>query len=393
MWAFVDEAGNTGKNVLDANQPVFATAAMATKSDFDVLHAAKVKALADRLGVEELHGRELGIGGIERIAYDLAAILKKVDARFFFSRVEKRYNVAAKMVDTIFDAGENLAVPWHVYNLRPLKISLVYKFVELVDDGLAQEFWDSLMSKKRDDAYRRFVAVCDELLRRAPIMRDQRARQIITQAVEWVRANPREIFLYSESKDLRYGHLPNMVGFANLLDGVERQSNAWDRPVKEIRHDEQGQFKRALANWHEMFSKAKADPIHMPGGEQHTFFKVFGSRFTMMSSKLSAGIQVVDVVLWTYMQLRDRRELPLGMTHLMATAGRRAYENDFSFDGVARQMDAKFGHLMKGPMDPEQMKKAQEIMAISEQRRQQGLVEFEQRKLLSSAAGGAQRAT
>jgi hypothetical protein len=38
MFAFVDETGNTGENLFDEKQPLFITAALITKSDFDILH-------------------------------------------------------------------------------------------------------------------------------------------------------------------------------------------------------------------------------------------------------------------------------------------------------------------------------------------------------------------
>jgi hypothetical protein len=36
MFAFVDETGNTGENLFDEEQPLFITAALITKTDFDI---------------------------------------------------------------------------------------------------------------------------------------------------------------------------------------------------------------------------------------------------------------------------------------------------------------------------------------------------------------------
>jgi hypothetical protein len=38
MWAYVDESGNTGNRIFDEEQPLFVTAAMATKTNFDLVY-------------------------------------------------------------------------------------------------------------------------------------------------------------------------------------------------------------------------------------------------------------------------------------------------------------------------------------------------------------------
>jgi hypothetical protein len=50
MFAFVDETGNTGANLLDAQQPDFFTAALITKSDFDLVYADHVRRIAKKVG-------------------------------------------------------------------------------------------------------------------------------------------------------------------------------------------------------------------------------------------------------------------------------------------------------------------------------------------------------
>jgi hypothetical protein len=82
LYAFVDETGNTGHNLFDEAQPDFFTAALITKGDFDNNYRAEALALTSTLGVESLHGKELGLGRIEAIADDFLSLLKKVKANF-----------------------------------------------------------------------------------------------------------------------------------------------------------------------------------------------------------------------------------------------------------------------------------------------------------------------
>jgi len=62
MWAYVDETGNTGNRIFDPDQPYFVTAAMMTKTNFDINFASSVWAISQSVGVSTLHARELGMG-------------------------------------------------------------------------------------------------------------------------------------------------------------------------------------------------------------------------------------------------------------------------------------------------------------------------------------------
>jgi hypothetical protein len=90
LYAYVDETGNTGHNLFDAVQPNFYTAALITKGDFDLAFAARTKAIAQRLGTQSLHGKELGLGKLESAAADILHLLYAAKANFFVSRVEKK---------------------------------------------------------------------------------------------------------------------------------------------------------------------------------------------------------------------------------------------------------------------------------------------------------------
>jgi hypothetical protein len=382
MFAFIDETGNTGQNLFDESQPTFITAALITRSDFDQVYGQATKALAWQLGAEQLHARQLGTDRLEQVAAGLLSILKKADARFFLSRVEKRYLATTKLVDTIFDSGENLAVPWHAYNFRFLRITLVFKVAYLLDDPLVQRSWACLMEVRREEAYRQFVAVCEELLSRVAILPDARSRQIVLDAVTWARDNPEAIYLNSSSKLARYGHLPNMVAFANLLDGLEMQSEAWNRPVKKIRHDRQMQFEKSLAYWHDLFSNASTDPLYLPGGEKHIARKVFGSEFVISSADSSPGIQIVDVILWSFKRIIEGRRLPPSLSDLMQVVFRRARQHDFSFDGVSRQVVERYQSMMDAPLTGEAEAKAREMLENFESRWQQNMLDYAKRKKL-----------
>lgn len=89
MYAYIDETGHTGSNIFDPDQPVFMTAALITKTNFDLVHKADMRKIASIIGEEELHASVIGIEKVEEISAQLLKLFKKCDARFFVSRVEK----------------------------------------------------------------------------------------------------------------------------------------------------------------------------------------------------------------------------------------------------------------------------------------------------------------
>src|SRR5947208_16411000 len=81
MYAYVDETGNTGNRIFDCDQPLFITAAMMTRGNFDVIQKIGVAAIAKKAGAQALHANKLGVGKIEDIAPDLLKLMKPANAR------------------------------------------------------------------------------------------------------------------------------------------------------------------------------------------------------------------------------------------------------------------------------------------------------------------------
>jgi Protein of unknown function (DUF3800) len=376
MFAFVDETGNTGANLLDESQPDFFTAALITKTNFDMVYAADVARLAKKFGSESLHGKDLGFGRVEEIAADLLKIFKKADARFFISRVEKRYLLASKIFDTFFDSGENAAAPWHVYNIRPLRIVIALKVATIVHEEVAKQFWTMLLDRSDARQKAALPGICQALIDRVGELPDQRSRDIVSDTLTWARDNPETIHIHLDSRQARHGHMPNMVAFTNLLEGLEGFSKRWERRVRRITHDRQSEFEKTLAFYHELYSNASDEPIQLIG-ETHVLQKVVGSEFEVKADTESAGIQAVDIVLWLYLQFTRGEEFPPNCAKLMNYVFRHAHMHDFSFEGVNNRIEREFGHILRGDLTEEQEAQARQMMQLAEQRRQESMAQYQ----------------
>jgi hypothetical protein len=388
MYAYADESGNTGANIFDPQQPMFLTAALITKTNFDILHKANIRSIANFLGEPELHANELGPDRVEQYAGRLLRIIKKTDAGFFISRVEKRYLATTKLVDTLFDSYENKAVPWHIYNLRPLRLMMVFKIATILEEDTAKKFWAALMEPKRDRAYALLLESLEDISRNVQQLPDERSRSLINEAIAWAMKNPEEIYLHTNSKAARMEHLPNIAMFPNLLEGIEKHSQLWKRPVREIIHDRQSQFEKTLKAWHELTSNAAPGVITWTMGEKYSVRRVPGSVFRISSAEESAGIQVIDTILWLFKRVLEDKPLGVDSEKLMIHIFRRAHQHDMSFESVGRWLDTYFSELYAKPFGPEDEERGREFLRIAEERRQRELAEYAENKL--KAASGNQ---
>jgi hypothetical protein len=381
LYAFVDETGNTGSNVFDEQQPDFFSGALITKANFDVLHGKTLQAICRRNGFETLHASDLGFGPIEQVAREILCLLKKADARFFIARVEKRYLIATKVFDTFFDSGENPAASWTAYNIRPLKLILCFKVATLLTDEIARVFWSMLMARNESEARAKIPWICDAILERVPLLVDQKSREIVTNTIIWSREHPEALDIFIARRQAKNSHMPNMVAFANLLEGLEGFSRRWNRPLKKIVHDRQSQFEGTLVEWHQLFSTASDKPIRLPG-ETFVFQKVAGSSFEVSSSDRSAGIQIADMVLWLFRQSIAGKILPEGSARILDYAFSKGFHNDFSFRGVASHVEKHFAAIMAADMSPEAMTAGQRILADLERQRLEQIALYEEDGLM-----------
>ncbi len=364
MYVFIDESGNTGAHLFDEEQPIFLTVALMTRTDFDEIYSRPISNLAREVGDTQLHGAKLGVTRIEEVARPLHKLLQRADARFFISRVEKRYIVATKMFDLLFDPGENRAASPHIYMMRPLRITFAVKFAAIVTEEMAKAFWVSMMETNADRARGGMLQFCDHVLALLPGVKDQGLVRRIRPAIEWARQNPEAIYFHSDGRIARQGHLPNLIGFGNLMDGVEAQSEAWRRPVRRIRHDRQSEFGPALRFWHQLYANASPERVPLMMGEMFKAQRAGGSTFEISTSEASPGIQVTDIVMWLFSRLNRKREIGLDSWRLMQWVFRRSRQNDFSFDGVLGALDAQYAHLMTEPIDEARLDTAREQLAI-----------------------------
>ena len=284
------------------------------------------------------------------------------------------------MFDALFDSGENAAVAWHHYNLRVSRLMLVFKLAVTVDIETAKLFWQSILEPKEENALKMLPEVCGRLLENLDQVPDARSREVLSQGLNWALENPEAIQIYMDRQTSKHGHFPNLVAFANLLDGLEMLSKQRKLKISSIKHDQQSEFEQTLKTWHEMFSNASPEEIKW-AGESYRLQKVVGSQFEVFEDSESPGIQVTDVILWLYSQFRKGKTLPQGCQSLVDYSLLNGWENDFSFEGVERTFIEKFGLFLSQPLSPEQESAARTMLQKAEENRLASMAQYRVDKL------------
>jgi len=124
---------------------------------------------------------------------------------------------------------------------------LAFKVASIVSEDIAERFWKMLLERNEAKAKAALPGICQSLIDRVGELPDQRSQDIVRDGLSWARDNPETIHLHLDSRQARNGHMPNMVAFANLLDGLEGYSKRWGRKVRRITHDQQSEFDKTLA--------------------------------------------------------------------------------------------------------------------------------------------------
>jgi hypothetical protein len=371
MYAYIDECGNNGWNVFDPDQPVFHSVAVIARFDINERDKALFATLAHQHGREHLHAAEMGVRRLESVVPALQREIKRDTVRFFVGKVVKRDLVLTKICDTLFDSALNPAAPWHVNNLRFMRLTMVMKLSITVTEQNLRDFWDALKETNRDRSLALTTKCLNDISGRLEVIPDARSRQIIGEAITW-----------AEKQRSRISHLPNVLVFPPLLHAIQRQSDFWGKKVIRICHDRESLIESTLEEWHGHLSSAPVEDFHW-FGETIPTGAVPGSEFAIGESA-DPGIQLADVVLWLTKRFDENKLTAPACLEFLRRVARNSEPFEFSLRGIESQLEHEYSAMMRAPFSGVDIEAGRNLLADIEQRRQQRLKEFQ------AAQGGSE---
>jgi len=291
LYAFSDESGNTGNHIFDGAQPYFWIGTLFCFANIDLETQGKVEHWKKKVCVEELHGAELGLDGIEMIADELKEFIDYYNLYFSFIRIEKQHLAGTKFVDTLLDSGINKAVSWLHYGTKVLQLPLALYIIENLTLHDRVTFWNAY--KKGDGEV--FRGILGNLAWRIKHhVKDKRAQELLIDAILWALDNPHPL-LEATLSEL---DAPNMVAFSLLLDGVHKIHEETGLRVAKFKFDEQSQFGKSMEEMFNILYRIKFQDSLLAPLPKSKEIETFKCPIEFISSKSSVCLQVIDVILW-----------------------------------------------------------------------------------------------
>lgn len=345
MYYFIDESGNTGLNLFDANQPILYYGVLGCPVNLDVIAEPMLKELRRDLGVKRLHAAELGVGRLTAVTHRLIPFSKKYDLRFSLLKVVKPDHAIISFFDQVFDSGMNEAVPWHHY-FTPLRYILLFKISALFDEQLSKEAWTARRETNSARCADALVKLCNTLLDRVHRLPDARSREIVSGALKWASANPFEISYGVGNHDTALQISPNLVGFQQVMQVMASQSTKMGRKVKTITVDRQTEFNKAQAELADWYLKLRGHKTDMgPGMPKLDYSMMPEVPPTFTPGKESAGLELVDITLWVAKRLEEQKQTSPELQALFWSQAKRGLVDEISLHALER----RWRHLLDLP--------------------------------------------
>jgi hypothetical protein len=181
--AYIDESGNTGLDLFgDRDQPFFWTGSIIVEGNISFPY--DVNDLAQSVGKRELHGNELGISRIDRLADSLIKTIQGTDARFHFTRTEKGHIPTMRFADAILDNVNNAAVGHMHFQVTILRKLLAAKIDAFFSEQDKINFWNIHLTGNVDE-FRKFLDKFRTKISTRYPLSDRRGKFLLLDAIEW----------------------------------------------------------------------------------------------------------------------------------------------------------------------------------------------------------------
>jgi hypothetical protein len=380
MYFFVDESGNTGANLFDADQPVLYYGVLSSQLNIDNLASEAMQELRAMLGVKRLHAVELGMDKLVTIAKGLIFLQKHLNLYFDLNAVHKLDHACLCFFDQVFDQGINPAVPWTAY-WTPLRYMLLWKVAMLFDRETLNKAWNARIQEKDELATKEFIDVCGTLLSRLGHVPDERSRVIITDALTWALENPSAIGYNTRDKIESYWITPNLIGFQHVMQDIAYRIKKEDAKFPVIVVDQQSQFNKTQRSLAEFYADASGQKYDIGTGLPEVDFTGMPTTPIIFRSGVdSIGLELVDIYLWLFKCLFEGKEIATELHPLLIQQIQDGMYNEISLHAIAERWTEWFQNLPEPTS--EQWETGKQVVALDEQRRLHEIATSKQRQKL-----------
>lgn len=161
--------------------------------------------------------------------------------------------------------------------------------------------------------------------------------------------------------------MPNMIGFQSVLHEICSRLGAPEKKARII-VDQQSQFNTTQRELNDFYYQIREMPWELvPGLTVMNMKNMPAEPLVFQSGSKSAGLELVDIYLWTFKRFMEDKALTKPLSCLVYTNLRTARTNSVSIQSVA----SRFKELLSKLPEPSAviMRQAQELRDFDEARR------------------------
>jgi len=292
MRLFFDESGNSGGQIYDRAQPVFAFAGVWLNAEHEQHFRERVGSLRARHRLQsngELKGKTLV--GSRRGREAVAELIEElVNARVPMSLlgVDKLYFAPGMIVEDCTDCAYNPSFEESWLSDKLAQQRLIQLIHDHADPALLETAWrsrdgDVEPAKVAYGALFEQLKCCDE---------------VSQYAVRMASVDLDELWSCRDIERQRgMGYSPNLTAFSWMMQGCEEQAEALGSSNVVVVHDEQSEFRDAFSRLLEVHHRnVSTAPIVYADGTERRLSIVRLTRLEFSDSKAEVGIQIADVL-------------------------------------------------------------------------------------------------
>ncbi|MBH3367868.1 DUF3800 domain-containing protein [Pseudomonas carnis] len=371
MYFYIDESGQTGLKLFDAQQPILYYGVISSPHNLNKVARPFVVSLRERFQVERLHANALGLGKLLSVSGELEALHKEFDITFDVYKVIKPDYALLSFFDQVFDQGLNKAVPWVAY-WTPLRYMLIAKLASIFDQPLLEMAWEARIEKNSVKANKILQVLFKALLLRVDRLRDARSREIIGDALKWARKYPEEIHYNIYSKDNKLQISPNLIGFQSVLHGISLRLEKSGARAAGIIVDRQSEFNKAQEYIANFYTKNKHIPWEVgPGLPEMNLTHMPEIPIVCTPGDEDTGLELVDVYLWLFKQHAEGKKGTDALQGLLEPLLKKGQTSEVSLNALMERWEPI---LFGGPeLTAEDIKRGKEFVALQEAERKKHL--------------------
>lgn len=298
---YIDEAGNTGADIMIKNQPVFVLAGVMLDEQKEHIVLQKMETIFQmHREQEELEIKGKSWSRTAKKASALQAIIEEIFAQkgdIAIVIVEKRFMAGAMVVDNFFDYVYNDVQDLKWVNCREAKIQGANYYYEHLTDELASKVWSLFKEKQSPEDFRLII---DELLL---VTDDNEYKVLLEGAKPHVEDLVNDLYKQSsvntplENIPTKVMRAPNFSTFNQLINMFIPLCYASNSTAKLI-IDEQHQFEESYRRLFDIFCNIKIPAIQLGPNFEDVIYS-WNNVVTDLSignSQEEKGLQLADIV-------------------------------------------------------------------------------------------------